>query len=383
MKIGILTQPLHSNYGGLLQAWALQRTLVRLGHEALILNRSFTRKPLPMWHRILSKVKRELLILSGKQKKYVKVTDQIKQISEQNVRKFRDNRYLGVSPVLNSEEELHDYVASQNFDAFVVGSDQVWRPMYSPNLMTYFLDFVKDNTKVKKIAYAASFGVDDWEFNQKQTNQAAELAPLFDIITVRESSGVKLVELYLKCNAIQVLDPTMLFEKEVYIDLVNNPTCRLKKSDGKLFSYVLDASDNLSQAIRKCSETTGLLPYYCNYKASIWKIKDKKEIGDCIVPPVEQWLKSFMDADMVVTDSFHGVVFSIIFNKPFWVVANLSRGTARFTSLLQLFDLEDRMVSDYSKIDWEKPIDWNRINSLRTRHKEFSISILATVLNKQ
>ena len=87
-------------------------------------------------------------------------------------------------------------------------------------------------------------------------------------------------------------------------------------------------------------------------------------------------MKSFMDAKMVVTDSFHGVVFSIIFNKPFWVVANISRGTARFTSILSLFNLEDRIVNDTSEMDWSKSIDWNKVNSLRNELKKKSLSIL-------
>lgn len=376
MKIAILTQPLHSNYGGLLQAWALQRTLTRLGHQVIILNRTFTRKPRPFWRRILSRMKHEWLTTTGKRKHYIKVTESLRQISEQYVRKFRDNRYLGLSPVLNSEDELHRYVDSQDFDAFVVGSDQVWRPKYSPHLMTFFLDFVKNDNTVKKIAYAASFGVDEWEFSEEQTKQAAALAPLFDIITVRESSGVKLVADYLKCKATHVLDPTMLLDKEDYIELVNNPTCQLKKSEGELFSYVLDTSEYLSAIITKCSEATKLKPYYCNYTIPVNRLRpgDKKE--ECVVPPVEQWLKSFMDAKMVITDSFHGVVFSIIFNKPFWVIANISRGAARFTSILKQFNLEERIVNKTSDIDWSKSIDWNKVNSLRNELKKKSLSIL-------
>lgn len=380
MKIAILTQPLHSNYGGLLQAWALQRTLTGLGHQVIILNRSFVRKPRPLWRRALSRMKHELLILTGKRKRYIKVTESLKQFSEQYVRKFRNLRYQGVSPVLNSEDELRHYVNSKDFDAFIVGSDQVWRPIYSPNLMTFFLDFVKDNNTVKKIAYAASFGVDNWEFSEKQTKQAAELAKLFDIITVRESSGIKLVEKFLKRKAIQVLDPTMLLCKEEYIKLINNSTCKLKKSDGELFSYVLDTSENLSDAIKMCSQATGLKSFYCNYSIPMNRLRsiDKKE--ECIVPPVEQWLKSFMDAKMVITDSFHGVIFSIIFNKPFWVVANISRGAARFTSILHMFGLEDRIVLASSETYWLKPIDWNKVNTLHSELANMSKSILLSQL---
>lgn len=379
MKIGILTQPLHSNYGGLLQAWALQKTIAEMGHEVTIINRVYSKSNVPLWRKIAGKVKNEILIGLGKRIRYVPVTDELKKYSEQNVIKFRQKRYLGVSPELKTNKELEKYIGNSKFDAFIVGSDQVWRPAYSPNLMTYFLDFVKGNSKVKKIAYAASFGVDTWEFDEEQTKKAKELAPLFDLITVRESSGVKLVEDYLKCNASHVLDPTMLLDKAEYFGLIDNSTCPLKESDGDIFCYALDQSSTLSKTINTCVKETGLKPFYCNYKTPIWQItKDKKSDG--IVPPVEQWLKSFGDAKMVITDSFHGVVFSIIFNKPFWVILNENRGATRFTSLLELFNLEERIICNLSNVDWNTPIDWESVNIIRAEKKLSSISLLSTYL---
>lgn len=383
MKIGILTQPLHSNYGGLLQAWALQRTLVKMGHEAIIINRVYNPNlhKKPLLYRTLARIKNELLIAAGKRRRYLRVTDELKNLSEENVRKFRESRYKGISPNIRTNEELVEYVLKENFDAYVVGSDQVWRPCYSPNLMTYFLDFAKNNDKVKKIAYAASFGVDNWEFTKKKTKEAARLAPLFDLITVRESSGVDLVEKYFNCKATHVLDPTMLLQKEDYLKLIEKSTCPLQDSDGELFCYVLDKSPALTEAIKSCASSTGFKSYYCNYKDPYWKLMCNQNIEDCIVPPVEQWLKSFMDAKMVVTDSFHGVVFSIIFNKPFWVVANIERGTARFTSLLKLFSLENRIVSDPHSIDLKSPIDWSVVNAKRTALASKSLSLLSSYLH--
>ncbi len=335
-----------------------------------------------MWRRCLSFVKNELYIALGKRKRYLRVTNDLKEFSEQYVRMFRQNRYRGISPDIRTNEELIDYVRQQNFNAYIVGSDQVWRPMYSPNLMTYFLDFVKNDNSVKKIAYAASFGVDNWEFSEDQTLEAAQLAPQFDLITVRESSGIDLVAKYLKCHASHVLDPTLLLKRDDYLKLIENPTCGLINPDGQLFCYVLDDAPILSEAVKSCESSTGFKSYFCNYSTPIGKIKSKKNKDECVVPPVEQWLKSFDEAKMVVTDSFHGVVFSIIFNKPFWVVSNHSRGAARFTSLLRLFSLENRIVSDPSKIDWEMPIDWKSINILHDRLKEASLSILDTQLKQ-
>lgn len=376
MKIGILTLPLLSNYGGLLQAWALQRTLAEQGHEVIIINRLHSKPKIPLLRKIASKIKNELLIRLGKRIRYQKVTDELIQYSEQFIRSFRDNRYLGISPDIKNNEDLVDYIKSQKFDAYVVGSDQVWRPTYSPNIMTYFLDFVKDDPNVKKIAYAASFGVDDWEFSEEETEIAKNLAQLFNLITVRESSAVDLVKEHFNCSASHVQDPTMLRSKEDYLKLIQNPTCKLNESDGKLFCYVLDKAPHVSDVIEVCKKSTGLKPYFCMPEKLYYDIEFYENKDNCIVPPVEQWLKSFGDARMVVTDSFHGCVFSIIFNKPFWVVANINRGAARFTSLLKKFELEDRIVSDPINVDWNKPIDWDKINDMRQRFARDSVKIL-------
>lgn len=95
-------------------------------------------------------------------------------------------------------------------------------------------------------------------------------------------------------------------------------------------------------------------------------------------PPVEEWIRGFMDAEFVVTDSFHGTVFSIIFNKPFISIANESRGTTRFTSLLKLFQLEDKLVhslSDFNLTGY-KEINWENVNSILEREKTSSIQFL-------
>ena len=383
MKIGILTQPLHHNYGGLLQAWALQRVLFNMGHEAIIINREpiAHKKKVSLWKAIKLEIKKIILKATGEWKSYIPVTESLRKKVEINVVDFKKKRYRGISPDIKTDKELSDYIAKETFDAYIVGSDQVWRPIYSPNLMTYFLDFIKDNSQVKKIAYAASFGVDNWELNAQETQQARELAPLFDLITVREDSGVRLVEDKLECKATHVLDPTFLLNKEDYMRLVNQSTIHLRESNGDLFCYVLDRTLNLSSVISECSSQTGLKPFYCNYLTPIWQLENIRDINKCIVPPVEQWLKSFIDAKIVITDSFHGVVFSIIFNKPFWVVANVNRGFARFSSLLKLFGLEDRIVSIKSQIDWGRPINWEPVNNKRSSLADFSKSLLNSYLN--
>jgi exopolysaccharide biosynthesis predicted pyruvyltransferase EpsI len=79
---------------------------------------------------------------------------------------------------------------------------------------------------------------------------------------------------------------------------------------------------------------------------------NKNEIEKCIYPPIEQWLRSFLDAKFIITDSFHGTIFSIIFEKPFIVIGNKKRGLSRFNSLLKMFRLEERMIDKNDKFDF-------------------------------
>ncbi len=121
-------------------------------------------------------------------------------------------------------------------------------------------------------------------------------------------------------------------------------------------------------------------PFYCNNKTKYWTIENESQKVDCIVPPVEQWLKSFADAKMVITDSFHGVVFSIIFNKPFWVVINKNRGASRFYSILRQFNLENRIVTNLKEIVWDEPIDWKLTTSILHDERSKSLKLLSKVL---
>lgn len=383
MKVGILTQPLINNYGGLLQAWALQRSLDSMGHEAIIINREFRRtKDLPLLHRIITTIKKEVNIRLGRESKKPRLKESQNNYIRKNIIAFVTQRYLGVSPDLYTESQLKSYISSTSFDGYIVGSDQVWRPRYSPELADYFLDFVKDNKNIKRVAYAASFGVDTWEFNDAQTAMASRLLPLFDLVTVRETSGINLIRDNLSGKATHVVDPTMLMNKEDYQNLIDCSTVPLKESDGELFCYVLDKSQELISTIQACVKAMNLKPFHCNALRKVNSQEDLDNIEECVFPPVEQWLKSFSDAKMIVTDSFHGTVFSIIFNKPFWVVANKDRGLTRFSSLLKMFELEDRIVSNPNNIDWNASIDWESVNRIRFTKADASKRLLEDVLTQ-
>lgn len=373
MKIGILTQPLKTNYGGLIQAFALKKTLQDLGHEVWIINRvGFLRR----------NQKKHLILLSKLKKAFFKLLDIEKKLSEKetaiiskNCAQFISKYIKDVSIDIKTCKQLYQYAEKEKFDGYVVGSDQVWRPSYSPCIENYFLDFCY-NRQVKRIAYAASFGGNQWEYTKKETTICSNLAKLFNGISVREDSAIDLCNKYLGVDAKHVLDPTMLLDKEDYEQIVNDenePT-----SEGDLFYYFLDNNPEKQNLIKYIESKYNKVAFNCMPSKNAKKGQITSNIEDYVFPKPSKWLKSFMDAKMVITDSFHGTVFSIIFNKPFWVIYNPHRGNTRFDSLLKLFGMTERIInlSDYSNIDFNKTIDWNKINSIRENNRKESIEFI-------
>ncbi len=374
MKICILTQPLFTNYGGLLQAFALQTVLKRMGHEV----RTEDRKPNNINRNFNIYIKciiKRILSFIPFQKRFYNLPS----ITEEQRLYIRQNTDLFIKKYITTTEPIHTTDKIQfekyGFDAYVVGSDQVWRPVYSYGLENYFLDFTIGK-KVKRIAYAASFGVDDWEFSLKQTKRCSNLAKNFDLVTVREYSGIELCKKYLGVMAEHVLDPTMLLNKEDYESIVISEN--EKESPGNLFCYILDDDYEKQNIIKTISRSCNLTPFKVMPNLPFTSINAYKHLDDCIFPRVTQWLRAFMDAKMVITDSFHGCVFSIIFNKPFWVIGNKERGMARFNSLLTIFGLESRLLSP-KKIefnDFSSYIDWDQVNIKRKEWQEKSYKLL-------
>lgn len=384
MKLGILTQPLHINYGGLLQNYALQQVLIRAGHEVETID---WQSPKAGWLRIcLSRVKWTLLsaILPHKYKKpkfnYQPTGKEMATI-RRNTNHFMD-AYIRHTPFVQSLNGFARQAEKGQYDGYVVGSDQCWRPKYNSFLPAMFLGFARDKD-VRRIAYAASFGIDSWEFTPKMTSLCAPLARKFDLVTVREDSGVKLCKDHLGVEASHVLDPTMLLAKEDYIHLIEAE--KEPQSAGTLFNYILDPDETKTAFINQVAKDMNLKPFQVlpKYQAETRTRADvKRRIEDCVYPRVTTWLRAFMDAEMTIVDSFHGMIFSIIFNKPFWVLGNAGRGMSRFTSLLRIFGLEDRLldVSELERVDYTKPTNWEVVNDLLEQKRESSTQLLLKTL---
>ncbi|WP_298522964.1 polysaccharide pyruvyl transferase family protein [uncultured Prevotella sp.] len=365
MKIGILTQALHSNYGGLLQNYALQEVLRRMGHQPITIDRHISRSVNPVKEiakRIMQLIKPtfDASLLTYRQKA---------ELSRLQQTFIQDN--IQHTKPLFSQKKFNNYVDSHPMDAYIVGSDQCWRPCYSANIRNYYLDFVK--TKAKKIAYAASFGVDSWEYNEEQTSDVSKYAADFDAISMRENSGVRLCKERLKVNASWVLDPTMLLGKDGFMKFITP-----KKKSSYVLNYLLEESAEARHLVQLVSKSIGINDIRSNIASPVFhrmeSLKSHLNIS------VEQWLSNIYNASFVVTDSFHGAVFSILFNVPFIVKLNEVRGNARLESLLTDFNLSNCICNDINNITIPD-FDWEKINAHLAERQKESKSFLVNALN--
>lgn len=342
MRIAIITLPLHGNYGGILQNYALQTVLKRMGHtvETVAFPRELKQ---PLWRKPLAYGKRfikKFVFRKNVHIFYEQWYNATQPLLLRNVWKFVDNQI--VTRTVSRFTNIHE----GDYDAFVVGSDQIWRPIYSYKPITdAYLSFAKDWKDVRRIAYAISFGTAEWEYTPGQTAQCAALVRLFDGVSVREDSAVKLCKEHLHCEAVHVLDPTLLLSAEDYVALFSDKLS--EPSRGQLLTYILDETPEKNHIIQKLAGHYHYQPYRAN---------SRFEDGDApleerVQPSVEQWLKDFYDAKFVVTDSFHATVFSILFGKPFIVIANKARGLSRVESLLKMFGLEKHVVYGEAELD--------------------------------
>jgi hypothetical protein len=376
MKIGIITHQLKNNYGGLLQNYALQKVLESMGHEVLTINRI---KRTPVKIKVLSILNRFVKrILGEKVKIRVWTTNKEDKIISQHTRDFVQNNIKTTKEIFTTKELINIH-KEYGFNAYIVGSDQVWRENAYGN-DSEFLDFISNEDSVKKIAYSASFGVDFWTFSKKRTDKYSHLAKKFNAISVREKSGIELCKNNLGVDAVLMPDPTLILNKEDYIGLVNK--AKINQSNGNLFAYILDKSPNKIDVINRISAKLSLKPFEVmpnqSFLAKLPK-GQRFDINRCVYPKVESWIRGFMDAKFVITDSFHGTVFSILFNKPFISIQNSRRGATRFQSLLSLFELEERLIVKDEDLDniILKVIDYNNINQIRDKLKKEAYNYLS------
>lgn len=353
MKIGILTLPIKSNYGGILQAYALLTFLKKQGYDAWSVRRRWNSENQSILHKLFKQMYHALII--RKFNKFIK-----KYIQPQ-------------TEIIDTKDKINALI-SKGFDAFIVGSDQVWRMrhVYGADY-NYFLDFTKD-FNVKRISYAASFGVDYWDDPNAEESIpiVKEFMQKFDAISVREDSGIELCKTLFGVKAQHVLDPTLLLDKEYYIDQF-----KLHINQGEYIAvYVLDMTKEKQQLINAYSKMLNLPIKYIN-QTKLSSLSERGFWKELCQPGVESWLENIANASFVITDSFHGTAFSINFERQFISIANEKRGLDRFLSLLNQLGLKDRLLKDSCiQPDNINEINYKLIKERMNKEREQSINFL-------
>ena len=373
MRIAIVTLPLHTNYGGLLQAYALKHCLEGMGHDVTVLDRK-VKMPLPaVWKAPFIYMKR---LIQGKPLTEVFRERWYKRdypIFAAHVQPFTD-RYIRPR-VLGWYNEIKE----GEYDAFIIGSDQVWRPLYFGRIEDAFLAFTKD-WDVVRMSYAASFGTDNLEFEYETVRMCTSLLQRFDAVSVREDSAVAMCSEWLDCDrATHVLDPVMLLASEEYKALASDASGHPCKD--KVVTYILDRNSEKQVVVDFMSKVSGCEVADLSVHSDLRLPAEKR-----VVPPVEDWLAGFMDARCVVTDSFHGCVLSILFHKPFVAVGNSRRGMTRLESLLGMFGLDMRLVQGIDPEDdgefFLSDPDWDAVDAVLETERMKSMRFLEEGLRK-
>lgn len=379
MKIAIVTLPMHTNYGGILQAYALKSFLVAAGHEVDVLDPK-VKMPLPKWWKApfvyaSRAFKRVLKGASGPEVfRELRFKSELPYVGRNTLRFVNDEL---------ATRQISDYqdVHQGEYDAFIVGSDQVWRPRYFGKIDDAFLAFTND-WEVIRVAYAASFGTDQLEYSYEQLDRCSKLLENFNAVSVREDSGVKVCSEWFDCDrTVQVLDPVLLADPKIYEGLSAKASGH--KAKGKLLTYILDPSKEKDAVIGFVSKVSGL----GTEDVSVHPYDKSKPLAERVVPSLEDWLAAFADAEFVVTDSFHGCVLSILMHKRFIAVGNSRRGLSRMSSLLEMFGLDQRLVhgidpEDDGEFFLAEP-DWAEVDRILEEERKKSGAFLTEALVKR
>ncbi|MBD5497009.1 MAG: polysaccharide pyruvyl transferase family protein [Lachnospiraceae bacterium] len=334
LRVGILTFHNANSMGAVSQTYALQEALRKLGAEVHVIN-------------------------------YTAPGMQLQARQTQEFKEFTE-KYLYLTPLYESGEEID----CSQFDEIIVGSDQVWNPLLTKYDGTYFLDFA--GPEIVKVAYAASVGVNTF-LDGSFTEPFAKYTPYFDAISLRESVHVPAVMQYTRCPVLHTLDPTLLLSDEEYTSAFG-----LQETDEEyIFLYQIGIDPKLLDYANMIA-----MQYNCKLIAlarySDFYFVPGTELVSDITP--EQWMTYIKNAKLVLTDSYHGMNFSIIFRKPFYVLTELKYNLIRVVDLLSVLKLEDRKLSCLSDVrDVDFSIDYSETEKILESRKEESLGFLKVV----
>lgn len=361
MRVGIMTFHTALNYGAVLQTFALYKTIKEMGNDVKVIDyrAPFNEKrfaPKPFSYFLNIRVLYNIIFRNGYEIYY-----------KDGFRNFVD-KHIQLTEPLYDEKEL--FKMNDIFDSFISGSDQVWNLACTEGDTMYYLPFVKDSCK--RNTYAASIG-----YTQLPTTQISiykTLIESFNNISMRELPGVSIVKSLTDKDASLVLDPTMLLCREQWEEIADFSLVPLT---GKyMLIYVMSEDKSLIKEARKIAKLKGLEVIYITQR--LFKLNKAKNLRN--VTP-EQWVGLFLKADFVVTNSFHGLAFSINFNRQF-ITRYIPRSIAnsRMQTVLDILQLHNRRMDNDSYTS-ETPIDYSRVNNKINQYRKSSIEFLDKVLN--
>jgi len=358
MRIGILTHPLDSNYGGILQNYALQEVLRKMGHDPITLRTG--KVTYYLWAK--KTIKCILARIKGHETP-LPIIPIIHKYRQSGLESFV-RKYIKTTP--KNFWYSSDLIDKYHIEALCVGSDKSWASYFS-RIDDMFFSFARDYA-ITKFSYAPSFGTKEWEFNIEKTKKCRELIKSFSGVSVRERSGVRLCKEYLDADAKWLVDPTLLLSVSDYCSL-----CKIieQRKDDYILVYILNYTDEKKKFIEKVR---------LSLKKKVILILAEKNIR--INDTVENWIALFRDASYVITDSYHGTIFSVIFHKDFISLANPLRGTERFKSLSEMFSLDSNILMQIPDSFMPAKIEWNMIDEEIQRRQKEAMDFLKESLTK-
>lgn len=393
MKIGIVTYWNSSdNYGQQLQCYALQKYLRKIGHNPYLIRYIYTKDAdiSPILHT-LKTILRYIFIYPALRNylNKIKKNKQENFINELNIKnkqrqfsEFRDNHISLSENIYRSLKQLQ--VNPPSADVYITGSDQVWSQLLDrKDNEVYFLNFGKKS--IKRIAYAPSFAMSSYP--QHLHKKLKEQLSRFDAISVREYNGINICQ-EVGANAVKVLDPTLLLRGIDYENLITNINeDQSQNYENFIFLYSLNIEklddfgwNDLKQYANTAKYKIIVTPSsgYCPG----YEIYDDVEYD---YATISKWLFNIKQSKFVVTPSFHGIVFSILFHKTFAYIplkGKWESGNARILNLLKDLGLECYIWDENKSIKELvlQTVDWNEVENKLSKQRLSSISYLNTNL---
>lgn len=361
MNIGTLTFHTAHNYGAVLQAYALVRYIQSLGHNAEIINyqaefnaKRFAPKPLSRFFNIREVY--NVLFRNAYQKP-----------CSEAFRDFYEN-FLPKSAKSYAKEELG--ITSVLYDKIITGSDQVWNLTCTDGDDAYFLPFAPSE---KKYSYAASMGVTKVPEHLKE--RLANYIMTFNDISVREYEAVEIVKELTGRDAIQVVDPTLLLTKDQWEEIADYSRCPRSKY---LLIYVMSEDMKLLKFAKRYAKAHNLKIAYISQRFF-------KRINALYLRNVtpNQWLGLFLNADTVVTNSFHGSAFGVNFSKNLFVkYIPRSIANSRLQTLVNDYGLEEHLLRNDHIFVENDGLDLNKVSHTLDEYRRLSHEYISNFLLK-